>query len=217
MIRNKTKKEKTDDPHVNNDETDGISRSTDVKSGERDGRWEKDLSRRNNFIATDEPKNRCMTTEKGKKVESTEQKVNAKVEIAETCFKNSKLDHSSSKSSELWHARQPSKNRSKISAFTTWPDHLTTSSDHLTTSSDHLTTSDESQMSDARLSNLPVTRINCSNCHNSSSIRNLSSENKQRHNNCVTGNMEKIKEEVRKNQSFTITLYGERKYHHRCR
>ena len=69
---NRNKKEKTNDPRVNNDETVGMSRSTDENCGERDERWEKDLSRRNNFIATDEPKTRCMATEKGQKVESTE-------------------------------------------------------------------------------------------------------------------------------------------------
>ena len=268
--RNETKEEaneRTNDPRVTDDETFGVSSRTDENCRERDERccWGKDTPNRcNTFIVTDQPTNRCKT-EKGHVVEPT--KVNAKVTRSENCFKNYKLDHSTSNFTELKHTTQPSKNR--ISALTTWPDHLTTlpdhvttssdhqitssdyltsihppsdhqttssdyltnssdhlttssdylitssdhlttssnhqitSSDYLTTSSDHLTTSDESQMSDARLSNLPVTRINCSNCHSSSK---LSGEKKQLHNknNCVTGNMERIREEVRKESIFDL-------------
>ena len=204
--RNDTKEEmneRTNDPPVTVDEMLGASKSTDENCRERDESCcrEKDaLSRRNTFILTDEPTNRCKT-EKGHMIESTE--VNSKVKISENSFKNSKLDHCSSNSTELSHAPQPSKSRSKISALTTWPDHLSPSSDHLTTSSDylatssnHLTTSDESQMSDTRLSSLRVTRINCSNCQSS---RKPSDEKKlHSNNNCVTDNMEKIREEVRK-------------------
>ena len=196
----------TKDPHAT-DEKFGVSRKTDENCS-RD-RYEGscsekgDFSRRNTFTVTDEATNRSMT-EKGQMVESME--VNAKVKMCEN-----KRHHSSSKSTELKHTLQPSKNRNKISALTTWPDHLTTLDDHLTTSKDHQTTStdylsrlDESEMLDARLSNLPVTRINCSNCHNSKmSEQNLKMHNNN--NNCMTGNMEKIREEVRNN--FFLKLF----------
>ena len=288
--RNETKEEaneRTNDTSVTDDETFGVSSRPDENCRDRDERscWENDAPNRcNTFIVTDQPTNRCKT-EKGHVVEPT--KVNAKVTRSENCFKNYKLDHSTSNFTELKHTTQPSKNRRQISALTTWPDqlttlpdhvttssdhqitssdymttssdhqttssdyltnssdhlttssdylitssdhlttlsdhlttssdylttssahlttssdHQTTSSDHLTTSSDHQTTSDESQKSDARLSNLPVTRINCSNCHSSSK---LSGEKKQLHNknNCVTGNMERIREEVRKESIFDL-------------
>ena len=188
------------------DETFDVSRKCTENCREKYERScseKNDLSRRNTFIVTDLATNRCMA-EKRHMAESMEQEMNAKVKISEN-FTNSKQHHFSSKSTELKHMSQPSKKRSKISALTTWPDQLTTSDDHLTTPSDHLTTLDdhltsssdhttnldESQMSDARLSNLPVTRINCFNCHNSKP------SDQHNNNNCVTSNMEKIREEVR--------------------
>ena len=189
----------TKDLHAT-DEKFGVSGKTDENcSRERDESScsEKGaFSRRNTFTVTDEATNRSMT-EKGHMVESME--VNAKVKMCEN-----KWHHSSSKSTELKHTLQPSKNRNKISALTTWPDHLTTLDDHLTTLTDQLTTSsdhlnrlDESEILDARLSNLPVTRINCPNCRNSkTSDQDLTMHNNN-NNNCMTGNMEKIREEVR--------------------